>query len=169
MNILLTGRPGVGKSTVIMKVVDSIGSENVGGFWSQEIRIGGRRTGFAIKTFLGENGILAHVDMTNGPRVGRYTVNIDDIESIALPALDRAFDENKIIVIDEIAKMELCSPSFAPTVLRCLDAGKVLGTLQKRGGHFVDEVRGRSDVLLLELTISNRERMPGKIVELLNK
>ncbi len=141
-----------------MKVVDSIGSENVGGFWSQEIRIGGRRTGFAIKTFLGENGILAHVDMTNGPRVGRYTVNIDDIESIALPALDRAFDENKIIVIDEIAKMELLSMPIREGLLQALDSDcPLLGTISLKGTGFIKQVKQRDDVELFKITMENRD------------
>ncbi|MBN2230301.1 MAG: AAA family ATPase [Candidatus Thorarchaeota archaeon] len=167
MNILLTGKPGVGKSTVIQKVIGKIGIEGVSGFWSLEIRVKGRRVGFSIQTTDGAVGTLAHVDNTEGPRVGNYVVSTKDIEEIAIPALRHARESSKIIIIDEIAAMELQSPLFAPEVRRCLDTGRVVGTLQMHSGTFQDEVREHPDTILLHITLENRNSIPAKVFSLL--
>lgn len=168
-NILLTGRPGVGKSTAVRKIVKELGVDRAEGFWSGEIREGNRRVGFEITTLSGYRGVLAHVDFAGRPRVGKYGVNVQDIESVAIPALVRARESNRIIVIDEIASMELCSRHFAPEVRRCLDASRVLATLQQRRGGFLDEIRTRKDIFLLEVTLSNRDQVPMKVLSFLRE
>ncbi|MFX1603336.1 MAG: NTPase [Promethearchaeota archaeon] len=168
-NILLTSRPGMGKTTVIRRIVDELGVEKAEGFWSNEIRERNRRVGFEITTLSGRRGVLAHVELAGRPRVGKYGVNVEDIERVAIPALIRARESNRIIVIDEIASMELCSRRFAPEVRRCLDTRRVLATLQQRRGGFLDEIRARQDSVLLELTLSNRDQMPLKVLNLLSE
>ncbi len=168
-NILLTSRPGIGKTTAIRKIADELGVDRAEGFWSSEIRKGNRRVGFEITTLSGHRGVLAHVEFAGHPRVGKYGVNIEDIENVAIPALARARLSNRIIIIDEIASMELCSRRFAPEVRRCLDTRKVLATLQQRKGGFLDEIRTRNDSIFLELTLSNRNNIPLKVLALLGK
>ena len=167
-NLLLTGRPGVGKTTLIRAIVEKLGPSKAGGFWSKEIREGGRRVGFSIETLSGQTGILAHCGLSSGPRLGRYIVNIKDINEIAVPALVNARQSDKLIIIDEIAKMELFSREFAHEVRRCLDNRRVVATIQQRRDKFLDEVRARNDVRLLELTVSNRNEMQRKIIALLD-
>jgi nucleoside-triphosphatase len=163
-NILLTGSPGIGKTTVIMRVLENLSSTFAGGFWSTEIRRGRRRIGFAIKTIDGEDGILAHKEQGQGPRVGSYIVNIDDIERIAIPSMVKARDLGKIIVIDEIARMELCSPLFSHEVVKCLDTKQVLGTIQNRQDSFLDSIKSRPDVRLFTITRRNRDHLPSLIL-----
>ncbi|MHA2425619.1 MAG: NTPase [Candidatus Thorarchaeota archaeon] len=167
MNIILTGRPGVGKSTIIQKILESIGIENAAGFWTMEIRVKGRRVGFSIQTLDGVVGTLAHVDNSRGPRVGRYVVSVEHVDEVAIPAMMRARNSEGIIIIDEIASMELKSPRFAPEVRRCLDTRRVLGTLQLRKGEFQDEVRSRTDVRIIEVTPENRDDLPAQVIRML--
>ncbi|MHA2140723.1 MAG: NTPase [Candidatus Thorarchaeota archaeon] len=166
-NVILTGKPGIGKSTLIKKVIHALDPRLAEGFWSSEIRENNRRVGFSINTLSGEIGVLAHVALSTGPRVGKYRVNVNAIESIAIPALVRARIDDKIIVIDEIASMELYSSHFAPEVRKCLDSGKVLATLQQRRGAFQDEVRARNDVYLIEITRENRNSLLQEIISIL--
>jgi len=163
MNILLTGRPGIGKTTAIQRIVERLGVDRVGGFWSQEIREQGFRTGFFIHTVDGMKGILASTKTLNGPRVGKYTVSLKDIETVAVSSLERARINGKIIIIDEIASMELKSTLFAPEVRRCLDEGRVIGTLQARSGGFQNEVRNRPDVRIIEINLENRDSIPAQV------
>ena len=167
MNILLTGPPRVGKTTAILRIVQDLGSGMCGGFWSEEIREQGRRVGFRVTTLEGEKGILAHVALRTGPRVGKYRVNVSDIDSVAVPAMERARRSGRIIVIDEIARMELYSSKFADEVLRCLDTGRVVGTIQQKRMPFLEQVRSRPDVVLLEMNLSNRDAVPKRVLELL--
>lgn len=166
-NILFTGRPGVGKTTAIRYVVDQLHTSEIAGFWSREIREKGRRVGFAIETISGRTGILAHVDLDHGPKVSKYRVNIEDIDSIIVSELEKARESGRIIIIDEIAKMELYSQNFEDEVRRCLDTKRVVGTIQDRRHPFLDEVKSRSDVILFELTVLNRDRIPMQVLRLL--
>lgn len=166
-NILLTGKSGVGKTTAIKTIVENLSSDLVAGFWSKEMRERGKRVGFAIETLSGKKGILAHVDFTAGPRVSKYRVSIQDIDSVIIPELRIARDSDCIIIIDEIAKMELFSKLFAPEVIKCLDTERVIGTIQKRGSSFLEEVKQRVDVQLLELTLENRDEIPQHVLSLL--
>jgi len=167
MTLLLTGKPSVGKSTIIKKVVGMIGYDNANGFWTEEIRIEGKRTGFAIRTVDGVEAILAHVDERYGPQVGKYGVVVKHIDNVIIPALQCARNSESIIIIDEIASMELKSPKFATEVRKCLDTGRVLGTLQLRSAQFQDEVRSRGDVRIIVVTPENRDSLPAQVVEII--
>ena len=84
-NILLTGKPGTGKTSAIRSIVRELDPSSIAGFWSKEIREDGRRVGFAIETISGKLGTLAHVNLKQGPKVSKYRVNIADIDSIICP------------------------------------------------------------------------------------
>ena len=176
-NLLLTGRPGVGKSTVIQRALEGV-SVRAGGFFTQELRVGGgvavgrdrlrspggRRVGFGITTLDGREGVLAHVNIKGPPRVSKYGVNVDDIREVVVGALARALQDAELIVCDEMARMELLCREFAPMVRRCLDAETpVLGTIQERRDEFLDEVRARPDVRLLEVTAANRDDLADEV------
>jgi nucleoside-triphosphatase len=166
-NILLTGKPGLGKTTAIKKIIEELDSKNVSGVWSQEIREKGKRVGFSIETLSGKRGILAHINRSTGPRVSKYHVNIADIDSIMVPEIVSARLSGHIIIIDEIAKMELFSQRFVDEVLRCLDTHRVIGTIQERRHPVLDGIRARDDVYLIELTLGNRDQVPQQVIELL--
>jgi nucleoside-triphosphatase len=55
--LLLTGRPGVGKATIVGKVVSRLGTR-AGGFYSTESRERGRRTRFRLVGLDGSEGTL---------------------------------------------------------------------------------------------------------------
>ncbi len=167
-NILLTGKPGSGKTTAIKRIIEGLGPSRVNGFWSSEIRKHGKRVGFRIETLSGESGILAHIDFETTYRVGKYGVNIHDIVTIIVPELESARRAGKLIIIDEIAKMEIYSRLFIQEVRNCLDTRCVIGTLQDKRHPFLDEVRARSDVVLIELTVLNRDKIPVQVLNLLN-
>jgi len=156
-NLFVTGRPGVGKTTLIRAVLEELPVE-AGGFCTEEIREGGRRVGFSIADLRGARGVLAHVDLDSPYRVGKYGVHRDDLESIGVAAIDAAIEGAQLIVMDEIGRMELCSPEFRRAVGRALDSPTpVLGTIQDRRNEFLDAVRARRDVEIVSVTESNRD------------
>jgi nucleoside-triphosphatase len=168
-NLLLTGPPKVGKTTVIMAVCHVLG-ERADGFYTKELRERGRRKGFLLISLRGEEGLLAHVDLKHGPRVGRYAVNIDDIESIGVTALRRAKREGAIIIIDEIGRMELFSEAFKREVLRLLDSpSRVLATVREAEEPFCDSIKGREDVTVIRVSEGNRDALPEIILDELLK
>ncbi len=168
-NILLTGRPGIGKTTAIRKIIGRLEPFTASGFLSYEIREKGRRVGFTIETLSGKKGTLAHINLKTRFKVSKYHVSVEDIDAFIIPELEKARESEGLIIIDEIAKMELFSKLFAPEVRRCLDTGRVVGTIQNRREPFLDEVRRRRDVRILELTLSNRNDVPLQVLSLLDE
>lgn len=168
-NLLLTGLPGVGKTTVIRKVLSLLPSGlKVGGFFTEEVREGGERIGFQIVTVDEQKAWLARKGFPSPHKVGKYGVNVEAIESVIIPALDKAVEQADLIVIDEIAKMELSHPAFAENVWRCLESPKpVLGTIQLSNLPFIERVKARADTQIFEVTVKNRDILPEKIVAVL--
>ncbi|MBU2617947.1 MAG: NTPase [Euryarchaeota archaeon] len=160
--IAITGPPRIGKTTVCRKVMDLLRCK-VGGITTSEIREGNRR-GFQIMDLMtGMVGTLAHVHGA-GPRVGKYHVNLADLEEIGARAIERAIHAD-LIVIDEIAPMELMSEKFVRAVQKALDSDKpMLITLHHRSRHPLAE-RIRSEFDVMEITKENRDMIVDKIVE----
>jgi len=69
--VLLTGPPRSGKTTVVRAVAARLGPR-AGGFYTEEVRAAGQRTGFRIVTLDGHEALLASVRLPGPPRVGRY-------------------------------------------------------------------------------------------------
>ena len=155
-NIFVTGRPGCGKSTLIEKAVAQIKNPATG-FFTREIRKRGRRTGFSITTLDGKQGVLAHETIQDRPRVGKYGVNLQDIDQVAVPSM-MPFAPDQVVVIDEVGKMECFSPLFRETLIRVLDsAHPVIGSIAQKGDKFIEEIKARDDVLLVRVTEKNRD------------
>ncbi|OGL40774.1 MAG: hypothetical protein A3C43_00425 [Candidatus Schekmanbacteria bacterium RIFCSPHIGHO2_02_FULL_38_11] len=162
-NILLAGQPGVGKTTTIKKILEYV-KIFAGGFYTQEIRLGGGRIGFEIVTLKGEKAPLANRNVRSKHVVGDYGVILENIEKVAVKSLIDALKENKLIVIDEIGKMELFSEEFKKAVLSCLDSEKiVLATVTEAKIPFVNEILKRDDVDIFQITTKNRNQMSGDL------
>jgi nucleoside-triphosphatase len=163
-NIILVGRPGVGKTTLVKKLLARLGSR-AGGFYTGEIRRDGKRVGFDITTTFGESGILAHIDATSPHRVGKYRVNVKDLDGIAVVAVLRALKRCPTVVIDEVAKMELFSEKFRGAVREALDSSKrVVATMQQRKAPFLEEIKRRKDVEEIRVTVENRDSLVQEVL-----
>lgn len=164
--LLLTGRPGIGKTTVIQKVVAVLGPR-AGGFYTEEIRGPGGRKGFRLVTLDGEETIIAHVDLKGGgrPRVGRYGVDVEAIERVGVAALQRAMAEGRIVVVDEIGKMELFCGPFKDAVLQAVGGPHtVLATVMAHPNPWADALKALPVVTLWEVTEKNRDRLPEQVL-----
>jgi nucleoside-triphosphatase len=162
---LLTGSPGVGKTTLVLRVLDSVPAQTAFGFVTRELRRDGQRVGFAVETLAGESAVLAHVDLRSPHRVGRYRVDVAAFESIALQAIDPARVIAPLIVIDEIGKMECFSDRFRELVIATLSSDRaVLATIALRGNRFIEDLKDRPDVTLLCITQQNRGQLMGQVL-----
>lgn len=163
---LITGRPGIGKTTLVRKVLESLGPVNAAGFFTAEIKEEGRRVGFELQGLHGARRILSHVGISGPHRVGKYGVDVAGFEEF-LANLDLLGPGIDLAVIDEIGKMELLSQRFRNLVIELLDTGKpVLATIALKGGDFVRQVKRRNDVFLVEITPHNRN---GLLTDIVNR
>jgi len=162
--LLIEARPGAGKTTAIGRLAELLGDAGVAlsGFLTREMRSKGRRVGFEIETFGGgERGMLAHVDLPGPPRVGRYGVDLEAFERLALPALEAPASA---VLIDELGKMELASERFR-TAVRALFDGDVpiVATVHTFRHPFTDALKERAEVTTVRLTAANRDGLPGEL------
>ena len=165
MNVLLTGRPGIGKTTLIKKVIDMT-SLSKGGFYTEEIREVGQRVGFSLTTLDRKESVLAHVKIKSQYRVGRYGVDIDSFEAIGVESVRKAISTKELIVIDEIGRMELFSNKFRDVVVQALKAGRVLATIKKGGGGFIGEIKSGKNIIVLEVNLENREALLSELIKM---
>lgn len=162
-NVLLTGRPGIGKTTVIRRFL-RLTRVQAGGFFTQEMIRKGKRFGFSLNLLNGETRVLASTDIAGRWRVGKYGVDVEGFESAAVPEIEAAIAAGRMVVIDEIGKMEMFSRRFCEAVQQALDAPvPVLGTLLVRPHPFADAIRARRGVDVLEVTAANRDRLPAEL------
>ena len=165
-NLFLTGAPGVGKTTVIMRVLERLALKATG-FYTRELRGKRGRLGFEAVTLDGERCLLAHVEIKSRYRVSKYGVDVATFEAVIVPSIDPDLHpEAALIVIDEVGKMECFSRRFCETVLKALDSPvPVLGTIAMRGRGFIESVKARPDVEVIAVTRANRDALPSLILE----
>jgi nucleoside-triphosphatase len=161
-NILLTGSPGVGKTTLIRNVLREIRKFNPTGFYTEEIRDKGIRKGFSLTSTAGDSAILAHENIQSRFRVGKYGVDVSIFEKFIgkIPFHDEA---GRLIVIDEIGKMECFSTMFRELVMELLSSEKlVVATVALKGSGLIEHVKTRPDVELIMIKKDNRNQLlPG--------
>ncbi len=162
-NFLVTGVPGVGKTTLIRKLCKRLASFNPHGFYTEEIREGGMRKGFALVSLDGKRSVLSHVNMKSRYRIGKYGVDIKSFETF-LESVNLEAPVGSLIVMDEIGKMECFSAGFVSLVGALLDgAGIVVATVALKGPDLISEVKRRRDVLMYEVTERNRNDLEEKL------
>ena len=163
MKLLVTGPPGVGKTTLIKNLCSEL--KDCVGFYTEEIRgEGGKRVGFDIVSLDGQlRSPLARVNTSvKGPKVGQYTVMTHDFEVTALKCLGKEKLQNsKVIVIDEIGKMESFSNKFQSLVRQIfqLEDKIILATIpvKHENLNLVKEIVNRGDTEIIEVTKANRD------------
>lgn len=162
----MTGRPGCGKSTIVKKVIEELEKcrdVKIAGIITPEIRKAGMRTGFKIIDLeTGQEEVLASVDITRKPRVGKYGVNIKGIDVIVNKFME-SFQDADLIVLDELGKMEFFSEKFKEMLHLVLVSKKpLLATLHR---SLAKDYREKGDVIFI--TPENRDELTTKILRII--
>jgi nucleoside-triphosphatase len=164
-NLLLTGRSGVGKSTILAKVAAHFETLAVRGFLSSVIYDGPIRTGWRLESIDGAGGTLAHVDIESDHNMGQYGVDMSVFERVTSPqmVLDK---EAALYLIDEIGIIAPWSATFIKSMDNLLDSTKlVIAIVRWRDEGYPLTVKQRSDIDLRELTLDNRDEVFQEVVE----
>jgi len=160
MRLFLTGNPGVGKTTLVRAIAERLEEVTCAGFYTEERRQRGQRIGFRVITLDGQKGRLASLGRQK-PTVGKYSIHVQEFEKIVLPVLDTATTPAELYVIDEIGKMELLSRPFRSRIIELLaQPTNLLATIAKRGSGFIEQIKSRTDVELIEVMRHNRDELP---------
>jgi len=164
-NLLLTGPPGIGKTTIIRKVVQILGPR-AGGFFTEEVRQKGKRIGFRLVTLDGNVAWLARANWPSHYRVGRYGVDVEALEQVGVQAIWKVLVHNDVIIVDEIGRMELASAAFVRAVDAAMYSSKPLvATIMSKSHPTATLFKSRSDVELWTVTMDTRDRLPSRVLD----
>ncbi len=172
--VVITGRPGSGKTTLFNHLVETARSRGlrVGGFICPEVRRAGSRVGFRIVDIWGgAEAWLARVDgCYGGPRIGKYHVCRDEALSVGLAALERAVRDADIIAIDEIGPMELRLPELRSAMIGALKSGKpfiVVAHLRLRDPEILGLLRDAARIVVEPYSRDEARRRALQALDLL--
>ncbi len=162
--ILVTGPPGIGKTSILRRTVAELENRKyaVGGMVCREVREAGVRIGFEIVDLsTGARGWLAHVNQPTGPKVGKYRVNLTDLEVVGVGAILDAVQTADILAVDEIGPMELSSTAFSKALVKAVESSKpMLGTIHYGlSNPLVNSIKTREETEILKVTYENRESL----------
>ncbi len=167
-NLLITGLPGAGKTTLIKRLSEALKDFHPVGFYTAEIREEGMRKGFELISLEGKRRILSHVSIKSHYRVGRYKVDVGGFEDF-LGGITFFTPSSGVMMIDEIGKMECLSDKFERILKEALNSEKwVIATIALKGSGLITEVKKRQDVKLFEITQSNRDVLFSEILKEIN-
>jgi nucleoside-triphosphatase THEP1 len=166
MNIIVTGKVGIGKTTVCEKVVEiarTLGY-SCGGILTPKSKEGI----IIVDVQTGEREVLASLaNIYQGPHTGRYFFNPDGI-SFGIKAIDRGISSD-ILFVDEVGHLELKGEGFAK-ILELVRSGKARNPVLVIRKELLPAFSARLDfkVSIIETTIKNRDELPQKICTLLS-
>ncbi|XP_015760593.1 PREDICTED: cancer-related nucleoside-triphosphatase homolog [Acropora digitifera] len=191
-HVLLTGSPGVGKTTLCQKLFEVLKEKGIQiqGFYTEEVRTSpkGSRVGFDVVTLNGQRGVLARIKgivvsftqkpfkliLPSRPHAGKIRPQhqVKSFEQLALPTIKISSVSNTVVVVDEIGKMELFSQSFVNLVreLFASPQATILATVpitKQRPIPFVDELKCREDVTLIEVTRNTSDDLVSEVLRML--
>ena len=167
-NLLITGLPGVGKTTLIKTLYKALEDLRPVGFYTEEIREGGERRGFELMSLEGKKSLFSHQQIESPYKVGHYRVDIKSFE-IFLESISFSNPLARLIIIDEIGKMECLSDKFERILKEILGSNKwVIATIALKGSGLISEVKRRQDVKLFEMTQRNRDALLSEILKEIN-
>ena len=166
-NILITGLPKSGKTTLLRQIIKPY--QYKVGFVTNEVRENGERIGFEIENQRGDKAMLASINFKNRYKVGKYCVNISNLNKIISTVL--AYNPDDLLYLDEIGQMEIYSDRFKRLTWRYLLSDNIcVATLSKVYHHdFVESVKLAAEAIIVEITEANRDQQQKFVGDLIKK
>lgn len=172
MNILLTGAPGIGKSTLLEHIVDQAHIDFFGviGREIQDSEQG--RLGFEAVTVEGHRRTFAHVSdfLDSQYSVGKFHVDVDAFDSFVVPELQRAKNHSTaFVLIDEIGRMQSFSDLFLNEVRTLFSTSQnILATIVFDDEPWSREFKNDPSVFLIEVNKNNRDSLARILIAAVN-
>ena len=163
-NIILTGPPGVGKTTIVKYLIKDLSPLIIRGFYKEPITEYDVCKGYRVVTPDYQEQVIAHIYLEGPDRIGEFGVNVSGFENLVLPQLSLK-QAVELFIVDEIGRMECLSTAFCKQVFKIIESQIPL--IAVMSGSYIQEVerlRNRDDTVFLKVTKSNRESMWKRIL-----
>jgi len=160
VNILLTGEPRVGKTSLLQHWLAK--QQNTYGFLTIEVRREHNRMGLAC---VASDGIRAHcadVDIESTTRIGRYGIDIPKLDGF-FTNLEKLPKSAELLYLDEIGQMQLLIGSFPSLSTQWLDDPRpLIGTISAIFEHpYIQQVQARPDTIICHVTAASKDVLPA--------
>jgi nucleoside-triphosphatase THEP1 len=140
------------------------GWPGVGGFVVKRVYRAGRR----VALDLVDLGTGQRATLVSFPAPGPPRVALEAFAGVGVPAIKRALDSSRVVVMDELGRFERGSPAFLAAVGEALASPvPVVGVLKAESNPFLDSIRARPDTAVIDLDQSAEARFTAALAELL--
>ncbi|POZ88087.1 MULTISPECIES: nucleoside-triphosphatase [Petrotoga] len=173
-NIFLTGSIGVGKSTIIRKVINQLSLHVCGFSVDREGKKNSWNAFYLVEVSSFNNG-----DRSKKSKYNRFAfrkdesknweINIQVFDKIGVQLLTN-IDDADLVIMDELGRFELTAFKFQKKVEEVLNSDKpVLGVIKDESNTFLDRIRNRKDVRIFRVTLENREEVYKEVLSLIKQ
>jgi len=174
INILLTGPVGIGKSTIINSIITRLETWGiqVNGFRTLPHRTNDKIDSYYIEPVNYTVSTPGIVERLIAKEIkDQWVSDVDTFEGYALEILNLCLETREgIIVMDELGFFESEAYIFQEGVIKLLDSDRpVLGVIKPIQIPFLDRIREKKNVTVLNVDASNRNLLPEYILQLMNK
>ncbi len=165
IGISITGRPGIGKTTYALLLVEKLKSFHckIKGFITKEIREGNNRIGFVVNDLSNNRQVILASKNINGKiKVGSYYLNEESFSFII--NILKNINDSDVIVIDEIGPMELKINDFGKLLKNMIDKKPYIITFYYRLKELRPDIYNLlSKREIIELNFGNRNKYMEKV------
>lgn len=174
LKIGISGPFGIEKTDTLKRIIEMLKEKeiSVGGMVTDPIMENNRRVGYQVMDWQSkEKAVFAHISLDLPEEVNGYGIDLDTLNEVGVKSIRKAAENNDVILVDEIGKMQVKSEKFNKTVKAAMEVDKpMILTFQKKSRNpLLQDIRRRDDVRMLELTDVNKDLLPYKVVDLIDE
>ena len=165
MNLFLTGPVQVGKTTLLNSTIQTLNAKTYG---------------FYTKPYSNNSSVIGYKMFDYTSTIEPFIIGIKDTPTTCQPMIENfetngvsllntALESDDVIILDELGILESKAYEFQEKILECLDSENlVLGVIKKKHSTFLNQIRERKDVIIIEVTPENRDYLLDEIMNILN-
>lgn len=164
-NILITGKVGVGKTTLVKRLLQYI-SVPWCGYFTERIKDGGKTLGHKMVTSDGRSKVFADRRWEELPQFGQMGVRREVFEQLGVDILRQARQSAELIVMDELGFMEANTENFHHEVFLCFDCAlPVVAVIKEAAAHHWSSLLSRQHAKVFDVSLHNRHLLLPELLE----
>lgn len=146
-----------------MALLESLGAR-ARGFLQEPIQEEGELVGYMLRSLSGRQACVAHISDGGPVRVGRFRVNVPEIDFVGTESLKGEILPDRVFVIDEINRILLASRRLQVAIRDAFASGAfAIATVEDRPPGLVETIRKAGDVETVTVTPENIEGLKERI------